>query len=48
MKKQWNSAQWQGRSKRQVESNYQIMDWIVAGFGIFMIGLIIYNLIFSI
>lgn len=39
MKEQkWNSEDWQGRSKEQVESNYAIMDTILTIAGLAFIG----------
>ena len=32
--KKFNPANWQGRSKKQVESNYKVMGW---GFAIFLL-----------
>ena len=48
MKKEWDYNQWQGRSKRQVENNYKIMDWIFTGLAIFLAGFTIYNVIIHI
>lgn len=44
--KEWDTNDWQGRRKQQVESNYKTMQ--VGCFGLFMvvIGLIIYGIFF--
>ena len=36
--KEWDSNQWQGRSKRQVEGNYKILDWTMMEIGLFLFG----------
>ena len=43
--KEWDENQWQGRSKRQVETNYRMMDITVAAALICFVGIMIYRLI---
>ena len=42
--KEWDSNLWQGRSKRQVESNYKSMTVGCIGFFIVLLGIIIYGI----
>lgn len=46
--KEWDENQWQGRSKRQVETNYRMMDITVAAALICFVGIVIYKLISTI
>ena len=46
--KEWDKTQWQGRSKRQVETNYRMMDITVAACLICFLGIVIYKLISTI
>ena len=33
MGKNWKPEKWQGRSKKQIENNYKVIEWtIIAGF----------------
>lgn len=41
----WNRNNWQGRSKRQVESNEMIAFYSFAGFIITLLGIIIWDLV---
>lgn len=48
MKQLWNRNEWQGRSKRQVENNYKVMDLmfklIAIAFSMYVVSLIILNI----
>ena len=42
----WNRNDWQGRSKKQVENNNQLLALtFIIGVGIFVIGLIVQTLL---
>lgn len=42
----WNRNDWQGRSKKQVENNNQVLALtVILGVGIFVIALIIQSLL---
>lgn len=43
--KEWDSNEWQGRSKRQVENNEKLAGISMIACIAIMLGLIIYNLI---
>ena len=40
---EWNPEDWQGRSKKQVESNYRIMETVMMIAGFSFIGWAIYQ-----
>lgn len=48
-KDNWNPNDWQGRSKKQVEDNYKMLDWTFAIAGVLFFGwaffMVIKNLI---
>lgn len=46
--KDWNPNDWQGRSKKQVETNETLAGISVIGLVVFVIGTLIYQLITSI
>lgn len=39
----WNRDDWQGRSKKQVEGNYKIMDVIYCMFFVILVTYVILN-----
>lgn len=44
--KDWNREDWQGRSKKKVENNNQLLALtVILGVGIFVIGLIIQSIL---
>jgi hypothetical protein len=43
--KDWNPADWQGRSKRQVEDNNLLGGIGIIATLIFVVGLVVYNII---
>ena len=45
--KEWDRNQWQGRSRSQVEGNYKILDWTLAGLGIALFAWAIYTTVIS-
>lgn len=44
-KPKWDKTQWQGRSKRQIETNYQMVDITIKIAIMSFIGYLIYSLI---
>lgn len=46
--KDWNPNDWQGRSKKQVETNEKLAGISIIGLVVFVLGTLIYQLITSI
>lgn len=42
-KEKWNTEDWQGRSKEQVENTYRLLDTVLSVIGISFIGWAIYK-----
>ena len=38
----WDPKDWQGRSKKQVEDNYKMLDWTFSIAGILFFGWVVY------
>lgn len=42
IKDKWDPKDWQGRSRRQVENNYQILEWIFTAAAVGFFSWVIY------